>query len=136
MPGTSPVIDRAMARLSYDHGCWRWGGALDPNGYGRISNRNGTQLVHRVVYQALVGPIPDGFVLDHLCRNPTCVNPDHMDVVTMRENVDRGRSKAKSHCKWGHEYTPANTLIRKDKRVCRECNRQWQNRYQMDKRAH
>lgn len=127
MRTTTPPIDRALRRVSYDHGCWKWTGATDANGYGYIQ-ADGTRLAHRVVYRALVGPIPDGLVIDHLCRNPSCVNPDHMEVVTQGINVARGTSpivgnEDKTHCPAGHPYSASNTYRtkRNGHRLCREC---------------
>ena len=76
-------------------GCWNWHGAVTPHGYGRIGlNGKGKAPVpaHRAYYMRERGPIPVGMSLDHLCRNPRCVNPAHLEVVTQRENVRRGRN--------------------------------------------
>jgi hypothetical protein len=79
---------------------------------------------HRLAYQLLVGPIPEGLVIDHLCRNPPCQNPAHMECVTHRENTLRGASPhamnaRKTHCKRGHEFTFQNTYV--DAKGCRSC---------------
>ena len=79
---------------------------------------------HRVVYEALVGPIPDGLWIDHLCRNRSCVNPDHLEPVTPKENIRRGvKSKRNwTACPKGHTYTPDNTYWRPTgQRRCRDC---------------
>lgn len=79
------------------NGCWEWRGTHDKDGYGhfRIGSRtNGSLrmvLAHRFAYETLVGPIPEGLQLDHLCRNTPCVNPLHLEVVTLQENIRRGR---------------------------------------------
>lgn len=76
-----------------DTGCWVWDGALTGNGYGHVRREGragGKQLAHRWFFERLVGPIPEGLCLDHLCRNPRCVNPEHLDPVTFAENVRRG----------------------------------------------
>jgi hypothetical protein len=86
---------------------------------------------HRVAYEALIGPIPDGLQLDHLCRNRACVNPLHTEPVTQIENIRRGEAgvpsgsqqRAKTHCPQGHPYSQGNTYIRKNgHRMCRTCN--------------
>lgn len=74
-----------------ENGCWVWNGAKSPLGYGRVSRDGRWQEAHRVVYEDLRGPIPKGLSLDHLCRNPSCVNPDHLEPVTHRENLRRGK---------------------------------------------
>jgi hypothetical protein len=87
-------------------------------------------LAHRVSYELVKGPIPEGLHLDHLCRTPLCVNPDHLEPVTHRENLLRGntfaaRNAAKTHCVQGHELTPDNLYLRKDRigRMCMTCRR-------------
>lgn len=74
-------------------GCWLWVGSVTGPGYGQISNpdrRGKPLLAHRVSYELHVGPIPEGFDLDHLCRVRCCINPRHLDPVTRRENLRRG----------------------------------------------
>ena len=108
--------------------CWLWTGALDGKGYGRVSVGGKVVRAHRWAYEALVGPIPSGLHLDHLCRVKTCVNPDHLEPVTHRVNLERGRGvllrAPKTHCKHGHEYDEKNTRINsKGRKVCRACDR-------------
>jgi hypothetical protein len=111
--------------------CWTWNGYHDPNGYGRYQ-RPGTQLVHRIIYEELVGEVPEGLVLDHLCRNPGCCNPKHLEPVTNRENILRGKRnqyKGITHCLRGHEFTKENTYMMKSgSRQCRKCDniRAWE----------
>lgn len=73
--------------IAADTGCWVWRGRTNRDGYGKIGRQT---LAHRAYYEALVGPIPDGLTIDHLCRNRACVNPDHMEPVPAVENVRRG----------------------------------------------
>lgn len=120
--------------------CWEWTGRINGRyGLWKITPPGQKQkrlLAHRVAYVFEHGLIPEGLVIDHLCRNRLCVNPAHLEVVTQRENVMRGLSpaaiqSAKTHCKHGHEFTPENTRTRKagvrsGHRDCKECER---NRY-------
>lgn len=110
-------------------GCWLWGGFTEPKGYGRFQVGGAARLAHRISYELHVGPIPDGLVLDHLCRVRNCVNPEHLEPVTSRENTLRGETPAaanvtKTHCLRGHEFTAENTRATlKGGRSCRACER-------------
>lgn len=111
--------------------CWEWTGAHNRNGYGtfRVGGAGTSPAqAHRYSYELLVGPIPPGLSLDHLCRNRGCVNPSHLEPVTGRVNTLRGVSfaaenAAKTHCLRGHEFTPENIIPRAKARQCRACVR-------------
>ncbi len=123
-----------VIRLS-DAGCWLWTSAQDGRGYGTFGRPGGRQRshnlrAHRVAYELLVGPIPAGLEIDHLCRVPLCVNPAHLEPVTRRENILRGigpqtisaRVVTQTHCKRGHLYDDKNTRwTRAGTRACRAC---------------
>lgn len=120
---------RLFAKFTMTDGCWEWTGSLS-GGYGMFTptGRNVDQCpAHRVVYELLVGPIPEGLVLDHLCRLPRCVNPEHLEPVTFQENVLRGIgptavNAAKTECINGHPFTPENTYAWPGRgRHCRPC---------------
>ena len=114
--------------------CWVWTGTAAEGGYGhfKISGTTLSAMAHRVAYRVLVGPIPDGLQLDHLCRNPPCVNPAHLEPVTARENIRRAMEAKyggpnRSECTKGHPWTPENIYWRKSGHpVCRACNRERQ----------
>ena len=113
--------------------CWLWQGTTNYGGYGIVHRGPRVQTrrfrAHRIAYEMLVGPIPEGLVIDHLCRVRHCVNPAHMEPVTRGENVMRGiglpvQHAAKARCPQGHAYDDANTyLIKTGGRSCRTCGR-------------
>ena len=114
------ALERLMAKVQKDeNGCWLFT-ATRRKGYGQFQYDGRLQGAHRAAYQLLVGPIPDGLVLDHLCRNPSCVNPAHLEPVTQRENSLRGQQpnvliRHRGVCSKGHEMTEANSWPRTDR---------------------
>lgn len=113
-----------MAKVIKTDDCWLWQGCLTHNGYGQIRRNNKGYLAHRYAYMQLVGEIPKGKVLDHLCRVRNCVNPSHLEPVTNRENLLRGIPGNKTHCPKGHEYTPENTAYYRNAKYCKTCNKE------------
>jgi hypothetical protein len=118
-----------MGHVDRSGDCWLWqGGIHQKTGYGQAWYQNTNRLAHRAFYELLVGPIPAGLQLDHLCRVRHCVNPEHLEPVTARVNTLRGdtlpaRNAAKTECDHGHEFTPENTYFhaKKGARCCRAC---------------
>lgn len=131
---------RFWQKVNKTDGCWLWTGGLNRKGYGNF--KHGTlSAAHRYSYRLLVGEIPDGLQLDHLCRTPSCVNPAHLEPVDSRTNIFRGDTEArrnaeKTECKWGHPFTEANTIRTPEgHRHCRECARERNRAYAARKRA-
>lgn len=135
-----------VALPSEPNGCMLWTGGLNSYGYGKLMLNKKNWMVHRLAYTWLVGVIPNGLVLDHLCRTRNCVRVDHLEPVTPAENVRRGDvenygaqqyQRAKTHCPNKHEYTEENTYrdpSRNGARRCRSCTRDRQRaRYQEQK---
>lgn len=109
-------------------GCWLWLGPLNQDGYSRFFALGKRTTGHRFSYERFVGRIPGGLVIDHKCRNRSCVNPDHLEAVTNDENMRRGHHATKKFCKHGHPFDGDNTRLvpRKNgrhQRACRTCER-------------
>lgn len=122
----------ARATPEPNTGCWLWTDFLSDAGYGTVNrgtSGSSSILAHRAFYEMLVGPIPEGMTLDHKCRVRCCVNPQHMEPVTMKVNVLRGigptaLNKQKTECPRGHQFTPENTWRNnRGSRVCATCER-------------
>jgi hypothetical protein len=125
---------RIADKIDVTGSCWLWTGAKDYGGYARIAypfGKRETPVAHKVIYRMLVGEVPEGMQLDHLCRIRHCVNPDHLEPVTAWENAMRSPihpayvNSRKTHCPQGHEYAGANLgrCPRKGVRYCKECKR-------------
>ena len=128
-----PVSERFWEKVYLppcEDDCWRWMAKKVSGGYGVFfppGNRVGV-LAHRWAYEQEVAPIPQGLTLDHLCRTPGCVNPAHLEPVTIRENILRGMSPTaicarQTTCLRGHSFDAANTYIdKRGARICRACD--------------
>jgi hypothetical protein len=118
-----------------DH--WIWKGGVEASGYGCFMMQGKLYKAHRLSYQAIIGPIPDGKELDHLCRVKLCVNPSHLEAVTHRENVLRGEAPTaqeakRTHCPKGHPLVEGNLSLkhlRKGHRLCKICFLEWNRAY-------
>lgn len=120
-------VARFWSKVQKGDGCWEWNASREKAGYGSFRLGERTVKAHRYAYELVVGPIPEGLHLDHLCRNRGCVNPDHLEPVTHRTNVLRGAgvtaaNARKTHCIHGHEFTPDNIVpLPGGGRKCRAC---------------
>lgn len=131
--------------------CWVWTAHRMPSGYGQMNIGGGRKVyAHRMAYELVVGPIPEGLVTDHLCRNRACVNPAHLEPVTQKVNHERGEAhvhvhrwqegsaalkRNKTHCKHGHVFDEANTFRPLGGgRVCRACQANYQRKLRARRR--
>lgn len=118
--------ERLEEKITKTNGCWLWNAATNSKGYGVSWDGSRTVYAHRYVYELLKSEIPEGLHIDHLCRVVNCVNPDHLEPVTCKENVRRGdvslRHLSKTHCPKGHPYSGNNLITEKNGwRKCRVC---------------
>lgn len=136
---TINVVERLLKKIDRtDNGCWIWTGAMQSNGYGTAVVGYKQTTAHRHIYQATFGGLSKDLQLDHLCRNRACVNPNHLEPVSQRENILRGNGVAainskKTVCKNGHQYNEHNTYQRirngRPERDCKVCRTEAVNRF-------
>jgi len=130
-----PPTDRFFSKVNKTDGCWLWNSTPSTKGYGMYWVDGKYALAHRYSYQKFVGDIKDGYQIDHLCRVRKCVNPEHLQQVTQKENILRGTgvtsvNHKKTHCMNGHEFSKENTYItKKNSRRCRICLREKSKRF-------
>lgn len=128
--------------ICQETGCWNWIGHIEKNGYGRFCYKGKSKWAHRCAYQIIVGEIPSGLELDHLCKNTRCVNPNHLEPVSHRENMKRAGfvlaklHKAKTHCPQGHPYSGVNLVVWNNQRFCRICQTKYKRNYEESKKSH
>lgn len=136
--------ERIASKIQIDEsGCWCWIASQNKSGYALLRWNGSTRRAHRVVYQLLVGEIPAGLQLDHLCRVRHCVNPAHLEPVTQRENLLRGdtipaKHATKTHCPKGHPLAGDNLVcwrLQRGQRDCLTCHREYQRERQRAYRA-
>ena len=126
------VLNRFWDKVEITNSCWNWSGGKNKAGYGRISINHVMVLAHRFIYEIMESKIPRGIVIDHLCRNRSCVNPSHMDITTIGQNCMRGDSPSainsrKTHCGKGHQYNDNNMRIdpKTKKKRCIICQKEY-----------
>lgn len=139
----SPNADEIMkfhARYTKSDGCWTWRGCLHSSGYGSFYMGRQKVSAHRLAFVIHNGEIPDGLVIDHLCRNRSCVNPEHLEAVTQSRNVRRGLLCADtirlgSNCSKGHLIDEESIMRTKRGPRCRICNRNYMREYMRNRRV-
>jgi HNH endonuclease len=139
-----PANVAAKIQPQPDDGCWIWTGAQDSQGYGNVRVGRSVRKAHRVVYEHVNGPVALDLDCDHLCRQPSCVRPSHIEPVSHADNVRRGRARtvpgarqrAKTHCPQGHPYDLGNTYVQPSTggRCCRACDREKKRRRSEEER--
>lgn len=124
----SKIEGRFHAKYKIIDTCWVWQGALLNSGYGLFTDEYGKPITaHRWAYKHFKGEIPSNCVIDHICRNPACVYPKHLQAISQSDNIKRSllvkMRSARTHCKNGHEFTPENTVYIKGQRGrrCAKC---------------
>ena len=125
-PKPRPPWDRFWEKVDFSGDCWEWTASTRGRGYGQFGwSTHRIVDAHRAVWELLIGPIPDGMTIDHLCQNKICVNPDHLEVVTHRVNINRwgGSASKKTRCPQGHPLFGDNLRVVSGKRRCIDCDR-------------
>lgn len=139
------MMERFWSKVEKTNECWEWKAGLNRYGYGQFNHKGRPHGAHRISWMLTQGEIPKGLVIDHLCRNRKCVNPSHMELVTLGENVRRGivhqvlseKYASMTHCKHGHERNEENIRIDKHgHRICKPCMREHnKNQYKKSKQS-
>ena len=136
-PIRKSFIKRLLSSMGHPDECWNWTGHIGKNGYSYCCYKGKNTTAYRASWEHLIGPIPQGYEIDHLCKNPKCVNPLHLEPVTpyinnMRSNSAAAKCSRKTHCINGHAFDKDNTKMISRKngkfdRRCKICHRNREN---------
>ncbi len=126
---TNDDLKRFWEKVEKTPVCWLWTGATRNRGYGDAWANGKHYAAHRLSYEALVGPIPKGLTIDHRCGVTSCVNPEHLQAMTMLDNCLLGSKAQNTHCPKGHPFEGRNVIWIKTSRMCRICKQDKDRRY-------
>jgi hypothetical protein len=131
------MVERFLRKVRKTDSCWMWMGAKNNYGYGNFYYGGRMVRAHRVSLKLFRHDFPDELVVDHLCRNKLCVNPDHLDAVTQQVNVARyyAAKEPKPICVNGHAMINDNTYLHDNRRICKECKRESTRRWRQKLRV-
>ena len=130
------LVSNFLSKIELFGECWIWSGYVSKGGYGQFSVGRKTVLAHRFSHFAFIGDVADDLQVDHVCRNPSCVNPDHLQAITRIQNRRRGKDiiggEVRTHCRHGHMLSAENVYEWRGKKACKVCRRNSVRKFRKD----